>query len=298
MYDAKLDTFIQVVESGSFTKAAAQLFISPVSVMKQIESLENATKVKLFNRSTKGVTLTAAGKSIYNSALQLIKASETAVEQAQNISKNEKQVIRIGTSLLRSGSLLIDLWSKVNSGELPFNLKIVPFGDDPSSMQKMLTSLGDTLDCFVGPGDSYEILNGPYKMAVLENKICYCAVPRRNHLAKKESLDWSDLDDESLLLVRRGQSPELDQLRTEIETSHSKINIVNTDNFYDIDAFNLSEQENYIMETLDIWKDLHPALVTIPMKWDYKMPYGIIYSNNASNHVRDFIKESEKLYQN
>ena len=43
------------------------------------------------------------------------------------------------------------------------------------------------------------------------------------------------------------------------------------------------------METLDIWKDVHPSIVTMPMEWDYKMPYGIVYAKKPSKQVQDFI---------
>mgnify|MGYP004604912553 CR=1 FL=1 len=40
MYNPISDTFLRVCEDGSFTNAASHLFISPVSVMKQINHLE------------------------------------------------------------------------------------------------------------------------------------------------------------------------------------------------------------------------------------------------------------------
>ena len=43
MYNPQLDTFICVVEAGSFSKAADKLYISPPAVIKQINSLENST---------------------------------------------------------------------------------------------------------------------------------------------------------------------------------------------------------------------------------------------------------------
>ncbi len=40
MYNPQLETFVQVVEAGSFNKAAEKLFISPPAVIKQINLLE------------------------------------------------------------------------------------------------------------------------------------------------------------------------------------------------------------------------------------------------------------------
>ena len=43
-------------------------------------------------------------------------------------------------------------------------------------------------------------------------------------------------------------------------------------------------------ETLDIWADIHPSLVTLPMEWEYEMPYGIVYTKKHSESVREFIE--------
>ena len=50
MYNHQLDTFIQVADAGSFSKAAEEMFISSTAVMKQINLLESSLEVQLFNR--------------------------------------------------------------------------------------------------------------------------------------------------------------------------------------------------------------------------------------------------------
>ena len=51
MYNPQLDTFICVVEAGSFSKAAEELYISAPAVIKQINSLENSLNLQLFERT-------------------------------------------------------------------------------------------------------------------------------------------------------------------------------------------------------------------------------------------------------
>ena len=68
MYNPQLDTFICVVEAGSFSKAADKLYISPPAVIKQINSLENNLGVQLFARTHRGLVVTAAGESLYQDA--------------------------------------------------------------------------------------------------------------------------------------------------------------------------------------------------------------------------------------
>ena len=51
MYNPQLETFMCVVESGSFSKAAEKLYISSPAVIKQINSLEASLGVQLFSRT-------------------------------------------------------------------------------------------------------------------------------------------------------------------------------------------------------------------------------------------------------
>ena len=54
----KLHAFLVLTNTGSFTRAADELFISQPALSKQIQSLENELKVPLFNRTKKHSSLT------------------------------------------------------------------------------------------------------------------------------------------------------------------------------------------------------------------------------------------------
>ena len=92
------------------------------------------------------------------------------------------------------------------------------------------------------------------------------------------------------MIVKRGESAVLNQMRDDILENHPRIKIVDAPNFYDTSIFNECEQMNYLMETLDIWTDIHPSLVTLPMEWDYEIPYGIVYAKKPSKTVNRFIE--------
>ncbi len=254
----------------------------------QINKLEANIGVKLIERTSQGTQLTAAGRSFYKDAKKIIKQSEQAIARTCQIARNEKQAIRIGTSILRPCKMLVDLWSKIDDGTLPVTIRIVPFDDSPASMEKMLETLGKEIDCFVGPCDSLT-WKERYNILELKQGECCIAVPRKHRLARKGKLKWTDLDGESLMLVKRGDSPVLNRLRDEIEIKHPKISVLNIPHFYDTNIFNECEQMGCIMETLDIWKDVHPSIVTIPMEWGYTMPYGIVYAKQPSEPVQAFI---------
>ena len=289
MYIRELTTFLVVAEQGSFLKAAQELYITPASVMNQMNKLEGIIGAKLIERTNQGTYLTAAGRSIYQDAKQMIEFADEAVKKARQLAAAEQNTIRIGTSILRPCKMLIDLWAKIDDGSLPFQINIVPFSDDPAGLESVLSALGNQIDCFVAPCDSIK-WRTQHNIFLLDKLPCRIAVPRKHHLSKKKSLCWSDLDGEDFMIVRRGDSTVLNQMRDDILGDHPQIRIVDAPNFYDTSIFNECEQMNYLMETLDIWTDIHPSLVTLPMEWTYEIPYGIVYAKNPSNAVKEFIE--------
>ena len=98
MYNPQLETFLAVVESGSFNKAAERLYISPPAVIKQINLLEKSLDLQLFVRTHRGLRLTRAGHSLYQDAKYIIQYCKDSVTRARNAMQESESVIRIGTS--------------------------------------------------------------------------------------------------------------------------------------------------------------------------------------------------------
>ena len=292
MYSRELITFITVADKGSFLKAAEELYYTtPATVMNRINKLEQTVGVKLFERTNQGVILTAAGRSLYDDAKKIIELSDSAIERAKQIEKSEQTVIRIGTSILRPCRTLVDLWSQIDDGTLPYRIRIVPIEDEPNSLDSALLK---QIDCFVSPCDATD-WQEKFNILWLDQMPCRIAVPRKHRLAKKTSLCWSDLEGENFMIIKKGLSPILDKMREEILNKHPKVKIVDAPSRYDTPIFNECEQMNYLMETLDIWKDVHPSLITLPMEWDYNMPYGVVYAKNPTPAVLSFIEKIKTI---
>lgn len=287
MVEAYIKTFMKAADCGSFSAAAEQLYLSKVSVMNQINALEGSIGVKLFERTHQGVVLTSAGKSFYQNAEKLIRLSENAISEARRIGGSAAQTIRIGTSMMRPCNALVELWESIG-GSQDYQFSIVPFNDDIDGLNAMLAALGDKIDCFVTPCSSMRLLMN-YSFLPFSTQKCAVAMSKKHHLAAKKVLCWEELENESLLLIRRGDSYVLDEMRDDILRSHNTISIVDFDGYYDMSAFNLCEQKGYLMETLDMWSGLHPSLVTIPVDWGYEMPYGIMYAKEPSDVMRKFV---------
>ena len=289
MLNSFVKTFVAVAECGSFSKTSEKLYISKVSVMNQINSLENFIGVKLFQRTSHGVILTDAGKSFYNDAKEIIQMSELAIINAQKIGGMTKKVIRVGTSIMRPCNKFIESLDVLPERK-NYNFNVIPFNDEVESLNVMLKNLGNKIDCFVSPCGSKKILMN-YGFLPLNPCKCVIAMSRKHFLAKKEILCMEDFNNQSVMLVKRGNSYVIDEIRDDFIKNYPTVKIIDFEGYYDISAFNLCEQQGYLMEIPDIWKDLHPSLKTVPVDWKYELPYGVIYSQNPSNEIKNFIDD-------
>lgn len=292
MYNSLLKTFLCVADYGSLNKAAEHLFLTPTAVMKQINVLEKHLDLKLFQRTNHGLTLTECGASIYKDAKFMISYSEKAIERAKKIQGTANQIIRVGTSLLNPCKVFMDIWYHVNDQFPQFKIQIVPFEDDHQGILSVIEKIGKEFDFIVGVCDSIQWLNrccmyqlGTYRKCV--------AVPRGHRLAGRKKLILSDLYGETLMMVKRGDSPVNDLIRDDLEQNHPQICIEDTENFYDIQVFNRCEQMGNILLNIECWKDIHPSLVTIPVDWSYTIPYGLLYAKNPTPNILNFIEAVE-----
>lgn len=80
--------FKEVAEAGNITAAAQALFISQSAVSQSIKQLEAELHTRLFARNSRGVTLTAEGKMLYEyvrSAIGLLETGEAKLSQAHEL---------------------------------------------------------------------------------------------------------------------------------------------------------------------------------------------------------------------
>jgi DNA-binding transcriptional LysR family regulator len=92
---AALRTFVAIVDEGSFSAAARSLGVNPPAVSHQIKSFEDRLGGALLLRSTRTITLTDAGRALYDSSRHHLAAAQEALEALRNAAATQAGRLRI-----------------------------------------------------------------------------------------------------------------------------------------------------------------------------------------------------------
>lgn len=293
MYNPQLETFICVVDSGSFSKAAEKLYITSPAVIKQINSLESSLELQLFERTHRGLLVTESGKSLYQDAKYLIQYSKDSVFRAKEAASVQKEIIRIGVSPMTPPQVFVTLWPKIQKYCPELKFKLVSFENTPENAREILGNLEQTIDVIAGIFDERMLeLRKCSGMQVSEEAFC-CAVSLQHRLAAKERLTIKDLYGENLLVMRRGWSGNMDMLRADLQENHPEIHVTDFD-FYDLEVFNRCENSNDVLIAIKNWESVHPLMKIIPVEWNYSMPFGLLYAKEPSEKVKNLLAATKK----
>lgn len=290
MYNHQLDTFIMVADVGSFNKAAEKLYISANAVMKQINLLERNIGFPLFERTHTGLKLTRAGQSFYKDAKYIVQYSKEAIARASQI--KDEHIIRLGISFTPPVDYIMNLWEKMNDQSL--KLELISFENTPENAKEIMKNFGQKMD----------IVAGIYSQNLLKERNCVAlklyesplalAIPRTHSLASKDIITIEDIKEETLLILKRGYLEDIDCLRIDLLSKKPSI-IFEEIPFFNVKAFNQCVNENKLMIVIPEWKNIHPMLKIVPVKWDYTIPFGIMYSKQPSNDVQYFLNKIKEL---
>ena len=129
--------FCKVAESKSYSEAAEKLNLTVSNVSTQISNLESQLDLKLFNRETKGVTLTEEGQELYEIVNKSISSFDFAEKLAKDKNNIDKGIVKIGCPSHYTNYYLMDKIEKAKE-EHP-NLEVIVLCElDKTKMINML----------------------------------------------------------------------------------------------------------------------------------------------------------------
>lgn len=95
----EFETFVCVVESGSFSAASRKLGCTPSAVSKLVERMENRLGVRLMQRTSRSLTLTEEGKNFYHAAARVLESISEAESGLMEDDAPAAGLLRVHTTL-------------------------------------------------------------------------------------------------------------------------------------------------------------------------------------------------------
>ena len=144
-FDA-MQAFTRVVEAGSFTKAAETLHMSKTSVTQLVQQLEARLRVKLLNRTTRKVNVTADGAAYYERVVRLLGDMDDAETSLSDASSSPRGRLRVDVPSPLARLILVPA--------LPaFHARYPDIQFDMGVSDRMVDLIGENVDCVVRGGE-------------------------------------------------------------------------------------------------------------------------------------------------
>ncbi|MBC5783857.1 LysR family transcriptional regulator [Ramlibacter sp. USB13] len=189
----QLRCFVAVAEELHFGRAAARLHMTQPPLSRQIQLLEHAVKVRLLERTSRSVRLTAAGEVLYRDAAAILRLAQDAAAAAERTGKGLAGRVVVGYTAVAGYALMPALLAAANQA-LP-DIEIVL--EEMVSSEQLHALEAGTIDIgFVRPQHA----SGPLRYHLAAREPMLLALPAAHPLAARERIRMQDLAGEPLIM--------------------------------------------------------------------------------------------------
>ena len=197
-----LQSFLKILETGNFTLAAEELFITQSALSKQINKLEARMGHQLLQRTTRSVKVTAAGRMLQIRAMRIIEEYDLLQNDMARLPQHATTKLSIGYT---TSEQLTFILSGINRNEWKKRqLEITMHRTDPSQIISALRE--NQLDCAVMHRPTLNASEG-VRAELLAHSTIHANVPATSPLATCETLTMSDVSRETDIRCKHSRDP-------------------------------------------------------------------------------------------
>ncbi len=167
----QLKAFLLVARLGNFTRAAEQMHVTQAGLSIMMRELESQLDARLFDRTTRFVTLTPAGEQFLPVAKRVVDELEDSANQLGALSADSRRTLRIGVTPLVSTSILPQACRMFRQVRPDVTLKFV---DTDSMRVQQLVEAGE-LD--FGLGAFFKNVTGVELTPLFEYELMWVSAP-------------------------------------------------------------------------------------------------------------------------
>lgn len=196
--------FVVLAQTRNFLEASNQLFISQSSLSKHIKSLEKELGVVLFDRSTRRVELSQAGKVFLPYAKKIAHLDYELRTALLNSSENEREVLDIGSIPVMAPYGITRLLARFEQDDAGVRLRLVE--GDADELKDLLTKHKLELAFIreIGGGADRGGEDEEFNTVPFADDRLVAVLPRTHPLANAGTVRLGDLAAEEFLLLPKG----------------------------------------------------------------------------------------------
>jgi DNA-binding transcriptional LysR family regulator len=198
----ELECFVAVAEELSFTLAAKRLNLAQPPLSRHIQALEARLETRLFDRSTRGVSITAAGRAFLQDTRSALTQLRRAVVSAKRVVKGQTSRLEIGFSSTLYSPELVQLFQRFRKRHP--EVQIVLHDQLPADQLREITD-GRIDGGFVGTAPRRTTPELSFIPWLQEELLLF--LPLDHPLAKFRKVAFSQLREESFLTLSSQASP-------------------------------------------------------------------------------------------
>jgi DNA-binding transcriptional LysR family regulator len=193
-----LSYFVAVAEELNFRRAAERLRVAQPAVSARIKALEAKLDVRLFERTTRSVLLTPAGRVFLAEARSLLGAASQAEQSARKAHHGIVGTLRLGVIASATSPRLAEVLRHFHQSFPGVQLALVEL-TSPEQLRRLRAGELD-LGLLRPPVNDPELA---WRYAEQSHQIL--AAPTGHRLLTKRKLAWKDFDGEGLVMIQPGQ---------------------------------------------------------------------------------------------
>ncbi len=192
----QLGYFLEVAKHASFSNASKAIHLSQPTLSKMIKSLEEELNVVLFNRSTRSVELTEAGKAVQLHAQAVMQAMENLQSAVADLTELKAGSFSLGLPPVIGASFFPKVITEFRHLYPQITIKLVEEGG--KRIEQMLLEGSLDLAVVVLPVDEQL-----FEIVPIVNRHLKLVVPAEHQLARKKKVKLLDLSGEDFILFRQ-----------------------------------------------------------------------------------------------
>ena len=284
---------LQIAQCGSLTKAADILFISRPALVQQVKAAEAKLGFTVFDRSSKGVTLTPVGKMFLEEGEPIINNYEQLYRKCLDMTDHMPKSVVIGTLPEVYSPLLLTICRKYKKEypDVDIVLKQTTF---PDYFSEFLTGSFDITTDYMFNFTQDLIENPAIETVLCEPTPLMICISNNNPLAGLKMITVKNLRDHKLMMHARGISRADDELRDYLEVNEPSVQIIDHP-YFTHEVLIKAEMENAAVVCVRKHWFEFPNFKRVPMDWDFPVERGIFYRKDCRPEVKDFIELSKQV---